>query len=139
MKSLWGGRIVKPLTWPSVFAAVVAGAIWFVVQVPVPIVERLMEADIRPTAVMCGNDVLAAGAIGQARAMGLDVPGDVSVTGFDDIEIAKVVFPPITTVHVPHKRMGKEAARQLVALVKKQKARPSVRLETELRLRGSLK
>lgn len=101
--------------------------------------KQLMEADIRPTAVMCGNDVLAAGAIGQARAMGLDVPGDVSVTGFDDIEIAKVVFPPITTVHVPHKRMGKEAARQLVALVKKQKARPSVRLETELRLRGSLK
>lgn len=50
MKSLLGGKIVKPLTWLSVFAAVVAGAIWFVVQVPVPIVERLMEADIRKQA-----------------------------------------------------------------------------------------
>jgi LacI family transcriptional regulator len=100
---------------------------------------QLMQAQDRPTAVMCGNDVLAVGALGRAKEMGLDVPGDVSVTGFDDIEIAKVASPQLTTVHVPHQRMGKEAARQLVRMLKDQAALPSVCLETELQLRGSLR
>lgn len=101
--------------------------------------ERLMTVQSPPTVVMCGNDVLAVGAIGRAKEMGLDVPGDVSVTGFDDIEIATVTSPPLTTVHVPHKRMGKEAARRLIELVGEAAPQPSVRLETTLSLRDSLK
>lgn len=77
--------------------------------------RRLMQVDLPPTAVLCGNDVLAVGAVRQAQKMGLDVPGDVSITGFDDIELAEIVQPGLTTVHVPHRLMGQQAARTLIA------------------------
>lgn len=99
---------------------------------------RLMEMRPRRTAVICGNDVLAAGALRMARDMGLNVPGDVSVTGFDDIELARVIRPALTTVHVPHRQMGREAARMLIRMVAGQKPVDSLRLATELCLRETL-
>lgn len=78
--------------------------------------RRLLSASPRPTAIICGNDVLAAGALAAVRELGLSVPGDVSVTGFDDIDLAKVVEPPLATVHVPHRRMGQLAAKGLLRL-----------------------
>lgn len=78
--------------------------------------HELFRSGERPTVVMCGNDVLAVGALRAARQLGLRVPQDVSVTGFDDIELASVTDPALTTVHVPHRDMGKEAARMLVAM-----------------------
>ncbi len=100
--------------------------------------EILMEAANPPTAVICGNDVLAAGALARARVRGIDVPGDVSVTGFDDIELAMIVHPALTTVHVPHREMGRKAACALVDMVEQKQAGQSVKLDTSLRLRGSL-
>ncbi|MFD2738013.1 LacI family DNA-binding transcriptional regulator [Sulfitobacter aestuarii] len=100
--------------------------------------EALMSRENRPSAVMCGNDVLAVGAIGRARELGLDVPLDVSVTGFDDMELAKLSFPPLTTIHVPHRRMGQEAARLLMSTAKTGSENSNILLETEIRLRGSL-
>jgi LacI family transcriptional regulator len=100
--------------------------------------RRMMERDPRPTAVICGNDVLAVGAVQMARALGLSVPGDISITGFDDIELARVVDPPLTTVHVPHRDMGRQAARLLVDMVAGHPASESVLLETNLCLRGTL-
>ena len=79
--------------------------------------EKIMQNDTRPTVVMCGNDVLAVGAIQRAQDMGLDVPGDVSITGFDGIELASVVTPRLTTVRVPHAEMGRLAADELVRIV----------------------
>ncbi|MEM8537273.1 MAG: LacI family DNA-binding transcriptional regulator, partial [Pseudomonadota bacterium] len=64
---------------------------------------QLMRARHRPTAVLCGNDVLAVGALREAQAMGMGVPNDISIVGFDDIELAQVAHPPLTTVHVPHR------------------------------------
>lgn len=81
--------------------------------------EALLQADPKPTVVMCGNDVLAAGAISKAKQLGLRVPDDVSVTGFDDIEIASILDPALTTVHVPHREMGRTAAQQLIMMVEK--------------------
>lgn len=78
--------------------------------------ERLMQAENRPTAVLCGNDVLAAGALSKANQMGISVPQDVSLTGFDDIDIASIVSPALTTVHVPHRKMGRAAAQLLIAM-----------------------
>jgi LacI family transcriptional regulator len=66
------------------------------------------------------------------------VPQDVSITGFDDLEIARIVAPPLTTVHVPHRAMGAEAARMLVALVTGKGTPATVRLETEIVMRGTL-
>ncbi len=70
----------------------------------------------RPTAVICGNDVLAVGALAGAHEIGLDVAGDISIVGFDDIDIARFTSPPLTTVHVPHRRMGHTAAEKLLAM-----------------------
>ncbi len=98
----------------------------------------MMSGGVRPTAVMCGNDVLAVGAMKAARAAGLRVPEDVSITGFDDIELATVTDPGIATVHVPHRRMGREAADMIVRMVEGGADPGSVELATELRLRGSL-
>ena len=98
----------------------------------------LLALSPRPTAVICGNDVLAVGAIQGARSLGLSVPGDVSVTGFDDIELASVVDPPLTTVHVPHRRMGQAAARLLLRLRGGLEAVESIAFETRLVERASL-
>lgn len=100
--------------------------------------SHLMSLTPRPTAVLCGNDVLAVGALGQVRDMGLDVPGDVSVTGFDDIELATVVTPPLTTVHVPHRDMGRLAAQGLIGMMSGGASAGPVRLPTQLCLRGTL-
>lgn len=99
---------------------------------------QLMQHPQPPTVVMCGNDVLAAGALRAAKAMGLDVPADVSVTGFDDIELARIVTPALTTVHVPHREMGGKAATALIALVEGGQPSPPVELKVSLELRASL-
>ncbi|SIS67529.1 transcriptional regulator, LacI family [Roseivivax lentus] len=99
---------------------------------------RLMARDPRPTAILCGNDVLAVGALGAARKMGIDVPGSVSITGFDDIEIAEIVQPSLTTVHVPHREMGRRAAELLLALRNGDAAPQSVALPTHIVWRDSL-
>lgn len=99
---------------------------------------ELMARACPPTAVMCGNDVLAVGAIGMARKLGLSVPGDLSITGFDDIEIAGIVTPGLTTVHVPHREMGREAAQMLAGLLSGGAEPRSKRLETAIITRESL-
>jgi LacI family transcriptional regulator len=77
---------------------------------------RLLALTPRPTALLCGNDVLAAGALLGIRRAGLAAPRDVSVTGFDDIDLARLVTPPLTTVRAPHRRMGRAAAELLLRL-----------------------
>lgn len=99
---------------------------------------ELMNASPRPTLVMCGNDVLAAGAVRAAHELGLKVPADVSITGFDDIELATVIQPALTTVHVPHRQMGGLAAEVLLAQVRDNSAPQQVNLETYIVERASL-
>lgn len=100
--------------------------------------DQLMSLSPRPTVVMCGNDVLAAGALRQADLLGISVPEQVSVTGFDDIELAEVVSPALTTVHVPHREMGRKAARELIAMVEGKSEGRSICIDTRLVNRGSL-
>lgn len=99
--------------------------------------EQLMSSPVKPSIVMCGNDVQAVGVLKKAREMGIDVPGDVSITGFDDLEIASVVEPGITTVHVPHRQMGRKSAELLLS--DDARAKPNqTELQTYLVERGSL-
>lgn len=100
--------------------------------------RRIMAAATPPTAIICGNDVLAAGALLAARQMGIVVPAQVSVVGFDDIELASLVHPPLTTVRVPQVEMGRIAARLLLDLVAGHTDRRSVLLQAEIILRASL-
>lgn len=76
--------------------------------------KKILTGPQRPTAIICGNDVLAAGAMRGAREMGLSIPGDLSVTGFDDIDLATAVTPQLATVRVPHRRMGAAAGELLL-------------------------
>lgn len=99
---------------------------------------RLMQQTPRPTAVLCGNDVLAVGALRQAQAMGIKVPADVSITGFDDIELAQVAQPALTTVHVPHREMGRVAAQTLARMLQGDPVTKAAALETRLVLRDTL-
>ncbi len=81
---------------------------------------------------------MAIGAMRALRDLRLDVPGDVSVVGFDDIDLAPYVDPPLTTVHQPIRRKGEEAVRLLLSVVEKHPAKAEHRrLDTRLIIRGS--
>lgn len=100
--------------------------------------DALLRIDPRLTAVMCANDVLAVGAVRRARELGIAVPTDLSITGFDDIELAQIIEPALTTVHVPHRKMGRQAAHELVQMVEHSSKGVSVKLETFIQNRNSL-
>jgi LacI family transcriptional regulator len=75
-------------------------------------------ADERPTALLAGNDRAAVGIVLAAAHLGLDVPRDVSVMGYDDERrIAEVMVPPLSTVALPLRRIGEEAMRAVLAVV----------------------
>ena len=94
---------------------------------------------LRPTAVLAMSDAMAIGAMRVLRDMGLTIPGDVSVVGFDDIDLAQHVDPPLTTVHQPIRQKGEEAVRLLLTVVQRHDpATPEHRrLETRLLIRAS--
>lgn len=76
--------------------------------------KALLDLPSRPTAVICGNDQLAFGALIEAKARGLSVPEDVSITGFNDLDFAAFLDPPLTTVAVPADQIGTIAGEYLV-------------------------
>jgi DNA-binding LacI/PurR family transcriptional regulator len=94
---------------------------------------------LRPTAVLAMSDATAIGAMSAARELGVRVPRDLSVVGFDDIDLAGHLDPPLTTVHQPIRQKGAEAVRLLLAEVEQRDDdRPHHRrLETRLIVRGS--
>jgi len=77
----------------------------------------LLQNTPPPTAVICGNDVLALGALTECQAAGHQVPEDISITGFDDLDISSQLVPALTTMHIPSAEMGKRAAEFLVAQI----------------------
>jgi DNA-binding LacI/PurR family transcriptional regulator len=105
-------------------------------------VAALTEAwadGLRPTAVLAMSDAMAIGAMRAIRELRLRVPADISVVGFDDIDLATHIDPPLTTVHQPIRRKGEEAVRLLLSMVEhREPARlPHTRLETRLIVRAS--
>ena len=76
--------------------------------------QHLLDQPQPPSAVFASNDVMAAGVVHVARERGLDVPGDVSVVGFDDTAIAATIWPPLTTVRWPIRTMARSAALKLI-------------------------
>ncbi|OAN43638.1 LacI family transcriptional regulator [Chloroflexus islandicus] len=77
----------------------------------------LLERDDRPTAIFCFNDKMAMGAYDAIKRLGLRIPHDVAVIGFDNLElIAAQLYPPLTTVELPHYEMGRRAVELLQTL-----------------------
>lgn len=99
--------------------------------------RRLMAQRPRPTAVVCGNDVLAFGAMLEATHLGLDVPGDLSILGFDDLEMARHLRPALTTVRVPTEAMWTTAADRLVAAIRGEAFARSTEVDVALVVRQS--
>ena len=75
--------------------------------------EPLLAEDPRPTAIVCYNDLVAIGALRTLRRAGLAVPGEVSVVGFDDIDLAAWTDPPLTTVRQPTEELGRRAVERI--------------------------
>jgi DNA-binding LacI/PurR family transcriptional regulator len=97
----------------------------------------LLQQPARPTAVFCVNDLTALGALKACHQAGVPVPAELSVVGCDDIEMAVVVTPELTTVHVPARGLGARAARMLVGLIEGRPSRPGGPLPVELVIRGT--
>jgi DNA-binding LacI/PurR family transcriptional regulator len=101
------------------------------------VTQRLMALRRRPTAVFCYDDLTALGALAAARSTGVAVPGDLSVSGFDDLLVASYTAPPLTTIRQPMKQMGRRAAEILLGLLRGETAKRSVTFSGELVVRES--
>lgn len=78
---------------------------------------ELLRLPDRPTAIFAGNDAQALGVLHAASALGLSVPRDLSVVGYDDLAIAELAHPRLTTVHQPLREMAEQATRLLLQLL----------------------
>lgn len=79
--------------------------------------EVIINRPNRPTALICANDDMAVGASFTAHKLGLDIPRDLSIVGFDDTPVSEIVWPPLTTVHQPLRAMGARAVEMLFNLI----------------------
>ncbi len=92
----------------------------------------------RPTAIFCASDELAMGAMSAAHGLGLSIPRDLSVVGFDDIEFAAYCIPPLTTVRQPMAELGRRATHMMLQLLEGEALTDSqLVLPHELIVRGS--
>ncbi|GAB3059198.1 LacI family DNA-binding transcriptional regulator [Micromonospora schwarzwaldensis] len=99
---------------------------------------RLLDRPQRPTAVFAGNDLQAVGVYRAARELGLRIPADLSVVGFDDLPIAALLDPPLTTVRQPLAEMAVAATELALALGRGERTpRTGLELATSLTLRNS--
>jgi len=78
---------------------------------------RLINQNIKPDAIFAANDMMAIGVYEAARAAGLKIPEDVSVVGFDDIQLGRLLYPRLTTIHVPISELGKKAVGYLFKMI----------------------
>jgi DNA-binding LacI/PurR family transcriptional regulator len=102
--------------------------------------EKLLASRTIPTAVMCSNDMTAIGVLHKLYRAGLRVPDDLSVIGFDDIHIAEVTIPPLTTVQMSRFELARAAVTALRAHVEQSESSPPQReydIQTELVVRES--
>lgn len=99
----------------------------------------LLSLPSRPTAVIASNDLIALGALAAVRDTGLNCPHDISLVGFDDLEISEFTNPPLTTVAQPGYQMGAKGVSLLLARLKKPDQQlEQVVLAPELRIRHSV-
>jgi LacI family transcriptional regulator len=100
--------------------------------------QRLLELPEPPTAVFAASDLMAVGAIRAIEDSGRRCPDDISVVGFDDIQLAELISPPLTTIRQDKRGLGSTAAQSLVEMIEDAEAPPPVRtLPVELVVRAS--
>ena len=97
----------------------------------------LMSSKPRPTAVVCGNDVLALGALLEAQTLGIQVPQALSIVGFDDLEMARHIRPSLTTLHVPTPLLWHTVAERVIAALARTPVPAATEVAVELVVRES--
>lgn len=97
----------------------------------------LLSRSPHPTALLCLSDALALGARAAAKELGLRVPEDISIVGFDDIPRAGTSIPPLTTIGQAHRDKGRTAATMLFSILRDEAFEPEVTLPARLIVRGS--
>ncbi len=102
-----------------------------------------LPSERRPTAIICANDQMAIGAMGAIWGRGLQVPGDIAVIGFDDIPMASLTCPPLTTVRLPMYDMGYKAMELVLKKISKRKEEegmpePQIIFPYEIVIRGTV-
>ena len=97
-----------------------------------------MTTAVPPSAIVCGNDYLAAGALLEAQRMGIKVPEEMSICGFDNMDLAGALNPGLTTLHVPSREMGTLAAHTVLAMLNGESVAAQTLLPVELVPRGSV-
>jgi LacI family transcriptional regulator len=97
----------------------------------------VLDDRMRPTALVCTNDYIATGAMIEAKSLGLVIPRDLSIVGFDDMDMSAHLDPPLTTVRVPSRRMGEEIAKYIICYLEQGGADVPPPIEAELIIRGS--
>ena len=101
--------------------------------------RALMNRERAPTAIFCANDLMAVGCYEALHELGLRIPDDVAVMGYDDREIAQHLHPPLTTMLLPHFEMGSIAAEMLLDAVSGSATRPrQIKVECPIVKRGSV-
>ncbi|MBE0696217.1 MAG: substrate-binding domain-containing protein, partial [Anaerolineaceae bacterium] len=100
--------------------------------------KLLREVASPPTAIFAGNDEAAYGVIYAVQEMGLNVPGDLSVCGYDDLALSKNIWPGLTTVHQPSDEMIERATRLLIQILKGNPIeQKTITIRSQLVIRGS--
>lgn len=100
--------------------------------------EELLRHSPLPTAVFCGNDILASGAIAAVKEAGYQVGKDISIAGFDDLDMCEAIEPSLTSIRIPGYEMGRQGAQALIDIIEGKLVEPfHYILETELIKRGS--
>ena len=102
--------------------------------------SRLLAGPVRPTAVLCSNDMTAIGVMRKSHDAGISIPRDLSVMGFDDIRLAQFMLPPLTSVQMSQPELARLAFHALLSEVERETPSPNGTdyvLKTNLVLRES--
>lgn len=106
----------------------------------VEIADRILALPVRPTAVFCFNDTMALGMMSRLQQNGIRIPYDISIIGYDNIDLAEYFSPPLTTIHQPKRRVGKTAFEILLGRIKdKGHERRIFEMQPELMVRESVR
>ena len=114
-------------------------ATWFQVEPGYKAALDLLSRRPDITAIVAANDLIALGCYRAVRSLGLEVPGDVSVTGYNDIPLLDLMQPAVTSVRVPYRQMGTQGATALIARMQgdSDEAPASIKLTPTLMIRSS--
>jgi LacI family transcriptional regulator len=100
--------------------------------------QHILGIDPKITAVICTSDSLALGVLAECKNMCFEVPGRLSITGYDDMEFVAHTDPPLTSVKVPAEEISNKAVELLIAMIAGRSVRMSTEIDAEIILRGSI-